>query len=208
MMTLILGVQSGADATIRPVSQNDSTGLKSKDIIMQTHFLRTAIVASALIGGGAFAAPAAPPGAGDPLASRPAASAATPGSMAAMPAKGHAKADQDMTGRVEKRITALHAKLQITPSQEPQWDKFTQVMRDNARGMDQTFQNRVRTMPGMTAVENMRSYAQVAAEHAEQTQRLVPAFQALYDTMSDAQKRGSDQVFRDDAHQGRHGKQG
>ena len=53
----------------------------------------------------------------------------------------------------------------------------------------------------MTALENLQSYAAVAAEHAQEVQKLVPAFQTLYDTMSDSQKRRADTVFRDDAAQ-------
>ena len=77
-------------------------------------------------------------------------------------------------------------------------------MRENAQSMDETFQQRVQSMPTMTATENMQSYAQLASTNAQDVQKLVPAFQALYDTMSDAQKRTADQVFRDDAHHGGH----
>ena len=38
--------------------------------------------------------------------------------------------------RVEARIKDLHAKLKITPEQEDQWSKVTQVMRDNTKKMD------------------------------------------------------------------------
>jgi hypothetical protein len=107
-----------------------------------------------------------------------------------------------MVGKVEQRITDLHARLQITPAQQPQWEQFIQVMRDNAQSMDQTFQHRVEAMPTMTATENMQSYALFASTNAQDVQKLVPAFQALYDTMSDTQKRTADQVFRDDAHHG------
>src|SRR4051812_15655896 len=33
---------------------------------------------------------------------------------------------------VEQRIASLHAKLQITPEQEPKWQAVAQVMRENA----------------------------------------------------------------------------
>jgi hypothetical protein len=48
----------------------------------------------------------------------------------------------------------------------------------------------------------------VAMNHAQDMQKLVPAFQTLYDTMSDSQKKTADQVFRDDAHRGRPMKHG
>ena len=103
---------------------------------------------------------------------------------------------------VEQRITALRAKLQITSAQEPQWNQFAQVMRDNARRMDDTFQARAQGIAAMNAEANMASYAQVATSHAQGMQNLVPAFHALYTTMPDLHKRAADQVFRDDAHHG------
>jgi hypothetical protein len=51
----------------------------------------------------------------------------------------------------------------------------------------------------MTATDDVKSYAAITAEHAKEMQKLVPAFQALYDTMSDSQKHVADQVFRSDA---------
>ena len=108
----------------------------------------------------------------------------------------------------EQRITDLHQRLNITAKQQTSWDKFARVMRENARSMDQAFQRRVQMMPGMTATENMQSYAQIATEHAQDMQKLVPAFQALYATMSDSQKRTADQVFRVDARPGDQARRG
>jgi periplasmic protein CpxP/Spy len=165
---------------------------------MRTSLRQTAIATTAIIALSAFAAAAAPP-AGDPTAT-----GAAPTTSGQSATKIHPSVHHNMVGKVEQRITDLHAKLHITPAQQPQWDQFIQVMRDNARTMDETFQHRVQTMTAMTATENMQSYAQLAATNAQDVQKLVPAFQALYDTMSDTQKRTADQVFRDDAHHGGH----
>jgi protein CpxP len=167
---------------------------------MRISFRQTAIATTAIIGLSAFAAAAAPP-AGDPTATQP--STTNSGHSAT---KVHPGGHHTMVGKVEQRITDLHAKLQITPAQQPQWDQFIQVMRDNAQSMDQTFQQRVQAMPTMTATAtaNMLSYALLASTNAQDVQKLVPAFQALYDTMSDTQKRTADQVFRDDANHAGH----
>lgn len=164
---------------------------------MRHSFRKSTLAACAMIGLTGSAALAASSAAGDPTAaSSPAVAKAT-------------STDGRETGvTVEQRIKDLHAKLLITPAQEPLWDRFAQVMRDNARNMEQTFHQRVNTMPSLTAPENMQSYAQVTMNHAQDMQKLVPAFQALYDTMSDAQKKTADQVFRDDAHRGRPMKHG
>jgi protein CpxP len=165
---------------------------------MRISFRQTLIATTAIIGLSGFAAAAAPPSAGDPTATR---SSATPTSAQPM-TKGQPSSGHDMAAKIEQRITDLHSKLHITPTQQPQWDRFSEVMRENARDTDQTFQHRVQAMASMTAAENMQSYAQVTSEYAQHMQKLVPAFQALYDTMSDNQKRTADQVFRDDSNRG------
>jgi periplasmic protein CpxP/Spy len=105
---------------------------------------------------------------------------------------------RNKAGTVEQRIAELHSQLQITPEQQPQWDQFAQVMRDNAKTMDDTFKARMKTMPTMTAPENMESYAQVTVDHARDVQNLVPPFKTLYATMSDNQKHIADEMFRAD----------
>jgi periplasmic protein CpxP/Spy len=165
---------------------------------MATSLRQIVITTTAIIGLSAFAAVAAPPSAGDPTATRTPATATNGQPMR----KAQPGANHNMAAKIEQRITDLHSKLHITPAQQPQWDRFSGVMRDNARDTDQTFQHRVQAMPSMTAAENMQSYAQVTAEYAQHMQNLVPAFQTLYDTMSDSQKRTADQVFRDDANRG------
>jgi hypothetical protein len=160
-------------------------------------FRYTLLIATAAIGMSVVATAAVP----DPVA-------ATTGAVApanvATPAAGAAPVDKDpnLVGRVEQRITDLHAKLQITAVQQPQWDRFAAVMRDNARSMVQGFDARVEKLPTMTAPESMQSYATMAMEHATEMQKLVPAFSALYATMSDAQKKVTDTVFLDEAHGG------
>ena len=128
---------------------------------------------------------------------------------------GHPVAGKNAEERVERRIKELHAQLQITPAEEPQWNEFAQVMRENARDMDQAFMQRAQQFPTMNAVQNMQSYEQISEEHAQRVQKLVPAFQKLYDAMPDQQKQLADQVFRANAekhaaqsHRGRNGRLG
>jgi hypothetical protein len=137
-----------------------------------------------------FAAGAASPGAGDPTTVHTSTAAGQ-----AAPPSGPGHKQESM---IEQRIADLRAKLQITPAESAQWEQFAQVMRDNARSIDAAFDRRVQTLPGLSAPENMQSYAALALEHAQEVQKLVPAFQGLYDTLSDSQKRLADQVFRED----------
>jgi hypothetical protein len=122
-----------------------------------------------------------------------------PPAAEASPMAGHPVAGKNAEERVEGRIRELHAQLRIAPAEEPQWNEFAQVMRENAREMDQAFMQRAQQYPTMNAVQNMQSYEQISEEHAQRVQRLVPAFQKLYDAMPDQQKRLADQVFRANA---------
>lgn len=167
---------------------------------MRMSFRQTAFATTAIVALIAFPAAAASPGAGDPTAVRPASQA---GVAPAQPGPG---GNREAT--VEQRISDLHAKLQITAAQQPQWDQFAQVMRDNAQSIDEAFQHRVQALPSLTAAENLQSYAQVAAEHAQETQKLVPVFQALYDVLTENQKHRADQVFREDATHGKPSRHG
>ena len=159
--------------------------------------LRLTALAVAAVATRALSPPSAAPAADT---TRP----ATP--AAATPSRGgpdRANPDRaNQASAVDQRVAALRAKLQITPAQEPQWNQFAQVMRDNAQRMDDSFQRRAQMIGTQNAEDNMASYAQMAMAHAQGMQNLVPAFHTLYGTMSDLQKRAADQVFRDDAHGG------
>ena len=165
--------------------------LSSKGIIMRSSLRQTVLATTVIFGLGALAAAASPAGASDPTTVH------HPSSSASSPAQAGAGHNQE--GTIEQRVADLRAKLQITPAQSGQWEQFAQVMRDNARSIDEAFDHRVQALPGMTAPANLQSYASVAAEHAQEVQKLVPAFQVLYDTMSDSQKQRADQVFREDS---------
>jgi protein CpxP len=156
---------------------------------MYPSFRHTMIATAAILGLSTVGAIAAPNGAGDPTATHGTSAATRPALATA----------------VEQRINDLHAKLQITAAQETQWSAFAQVMRDNAKNMDDTFDTRAKSIATMTAAENMKSYATISMQHAKDMQNLAPAFETLYGAMSDSQKRTADQVFRDNAGQPRHG---
>lgn len=103
---------------------------------------------------------------------------------------------ESLESLVDRRIADLHSKLHITPEQSAQWDQFAQVMRDNAKQMDQMYQDRAKSFSTMSAVDNMQSFAQIEQQRADGMQKLVPAFQAVYSSLSDQQKKVADQLFR------------
>jgi periplasmic protein CpxP/Spy len=102
--------------------------------------------------------------------------------------------------RIEARIKDLHAKLKITPAQEDLWNKVTQVMRDNAKTMDTLNQARYEKATTMNAVEDLKSYSEIAQAHADQLKNFVPVFEELYASMSDDQKKDANILFRHGSH--------
>ncbi len=132
--------------------------------------------------------------------------AAAPSAPAAAPAKaGPAGKHEDF---VEKRIKDLHTKLKITDQQTQQWEAFAQTMRDNAQKTDEAFRDRAQKISGLNADDAMKSYAALAQLHADNMQKLVTAFTALYGTLSDEQKATADTLFRNQAEKRHHAHKG
>jgi hypothetical protein len=98
--------------------------------------------------------------------------------------------------RVEMRITDMHAKLRITPEQEDQWQQVAQVMRDNESAMKPLIDDRKANARNMTAVDDLHSYAAITEAHVEGIKKFTPAFETLYASMSDVQKKQADTLFR------------
>jgi hypothetical protein len=97
---------------------------------------------------------------------------------------------------VEARIKKLHSDLHITAAQESQWSHFAQMMRDNGKAMADLRKRRVVEAKALGAVDELKSYAAVIDAHADGVHKLIPVFQSLFDSMSDAQKKTADGVFR------------
>jgi uncharacterized protein YpuA (DUF1002 family) len=157
---------------------------------LSNYLASAALTALLVVPGAAFAQSTQSPAAQVPTPPAPAATS---------PMAGHAVPGNTAEERVERYIKDLHARLQITPAEETQWNQFAEVMRQNARDMDQVFRQRAEQFSSMNAVQNMQSYAQLAEDHAQRVQKLVPAFENLYNAMPEQQKQIADQVFRANA---------
>lgn len=101
------------------------------------------------------------------------------------------------TENVEGRIKKLHADLRITAAQEAQWTPVAEMMRDNAKTMTDLREQQDADRKMVGAVDELKSYAAVIDAHADSVRKFIPVFQSLYDSMSDAQKKTADTVFRD-----------
>jgi hypothetical protein len=122
-------------------------------------------------------------------------------SLAASPKPGQATAGTtSKVVHVEARIKELHFLLKITPAQEELWNNVTQVMRDNAKTMDALIAAKSENAKTMNAVDDFKSYGEITQAHADGIKKFIPLFEALYASMSDAQKKNADIVFENRGH--------
>ena len=145
--------------------------------------LLSPILGAAVVVGLAGAAPAGPT-----IAASPTTPSTTKPAAPALP--------KEVSAKVEQHIQQLHGQLGITPAQQPQWDQFAQVMRDNAAQISQASADRIARVQALDAADNMQSYAQLAQVHATNMQKLASAFQSLYASFPEPQKQVADSVFR------------
>jgi Skp family chaperone for outer membrane proteins len=141
----------------------------------------------------AFAQTTRSPGGAPAPATPPAAMAP---STSAAPSTGAPAMTKDIQAKVETHIKQLHTQLKITQAEDSDWNKFADVMRGNASDMQAAMQEREQQYPQMNALQNMESYQKLAETHAEHLQKLVSAFETLYNALPDPQKKVADQVFK------------
>lgn len=114
----------------------------------------------------------------------------------AQAAPASATAPETKGETVEKRITDLHAALQITAEQETKWNSVAQAMRENAGAMDKLMAASVTTpRQNLSALNDLKNYQKFAQAHVDGLKNLISSFSSLYETMPDAQKKVADAVF-------------
>lgn len=94
---------------------------------------------------------------------------------------------------VEANIAELRKKLQITPAQEFQFNAVAAVMRDNARLEASAPQQ---PPANASAVDDLRAYIKYGELELTGLKKMLPPLEALYATLSPAQKKAADAVFR------------
>ncbi|MHB8743838.1 MAG: Spy/CpxP family protein refolding chaperone [Sulfuricaulis sp.] len=98
--------------------------------------------------------------------------------------------------RINAHISDMHAKLKITISEENQWEKVADVMRDNAKKMDELTSVRMANAKTANAIDDLESYGVIAEAHADGIKRFSTVFATLYASMPEAQKAETDKLFR------------
>jgi LTXXQ motif family protein len=127
-----------------------------------------------------------------------------PSAAMAQPAPASAGKATRMADRVEARIKSLHDGLKITAAQEPQWQAVADVMRENARAVGALIEEREAKAKTETAVDDLHAYSAIADAHAAGIKKLAAAFETLYASLSDAQKKEADSMFRHRPHPHHH----
>ena len=99
-----------------------------------------------------------------------------------------------LAGAVETRITDIRRQLKITAEQETQFREYADVLRANAQKMQRLFEQRANETD-KSATARLRWYAQLSTASAENNNKVVPIFDALYQTLSESQKQAADTAF-------------
>ena len=110
--------------------------------------------------------------------------------------KSQAIARKSAVEYTEAQIKQLQGTLNITEDQQELWNKLTAVMRENAKDMDAFTKERAENAKPINAVEHLKLHRQITEEHLAQLKKLIPPFEAFYNSMSDQQKNITDIIFR------------
>ena len=111
--------------------------------------------------------------------------------------------------RVEARLTEAKAALKITDAQNTLWENFAGVLRNQARAMDQRFQERRAKWeaakaqgvdpraqrPQMSAIERLERRQQRLQEASARTNDVLAAAKPLYASFTPEQKQVADQML-------------
>jgi len=97
---------------------------------------------------------------------------------------------------IEGRLAFLKAEIKITPAQEAQWTKFADVVRTTAKNA-QAGGPMGSPMAGKPATgpERMASYEKHLATRLETVRAVKAAFDPLYNSLSDEQKKIADELL-------------
>jgi Skp family chaperone for outer membrane proteins len=182
---LILHSQKTGSASAVPGNVTPNL-IEENPMLTKSALLRAAAV-TALVGGIAFASPVY-------------AASATASSSSSAPATASApKGYMD----VETRIKNLHDKLNISADQEDAWTGVAQAMRDDEAATKALVDDRHQNAATMTAIEDLESYQKIVQSHVDGLSKLITAFEPLYNSMSEDQKKNADEVFgRFEGHRG------
>ena len=115
--------------------------------------------------------------------------------------------------RVEARLAYLRTALKITDAQQPQWENFANVLRSQARAMDQRFAERRarfeaqrgQARPQANAIERLERMQSRMHERSQRLGEVLNAAKPLYASFSPEQRQIADELLsRQGRGHGRH----
>lgn len=95
----------------------------------------------------------------------------------------------------EAQIKSLQDALSITETQKAQWNSLTQVMRENAKDMDDLRKDKAANNKAMNAVERLKLHSHITEVRLNQLKKFIPTFETFYNNMGDEQKTIIDEIF-------------
>jgi len=97
---------------------------------------------------------------------------------------------------VEGEIAFLKTALDVTPAQEPEWDKVAGAMRENGRETQQLY-DKLPSDPAQpqTAVERAELQLESAELSTQEAKRFLDAFRPFYASLTPDQKATADQLL-------------
>jgi hypothetical protein len=108
--------------------------------------------------------------------------------------------ERSFNRHMDGRVAFLKAELKITQQQQPAFDAYARVLRQNADEMDAAMKKRRDQRAGdaarqpTTAIQQLERRAEMAKLAAAQSQRSLDAFKTLYSQLSDEQKKAADEL--------------
>ena len=96
--------------------------------------------------------------------------------------------------RIQGRINQLHERLRITAAQEDKFKALADVMTANAQSMGSLLQERMQDND-TSAEASLNWYSRLVDAHSQSLKKFIPAFNDLYASLSDDQKRMADRMF-------------
>lgn len=97
-----------------------------------------------------------------------------------------------MASHVEARIAALKTELKITEAQAPQWLRFADALRGAAKSMEAPQGMKAAAPPSLSA--RLARQEEMLATHLASVKALKAAFDPLYASLSDDQKKVADGI--------------
>jgi hypothetical protein len=96
-------------------------------------------------------------------------------------------------------VKYLHDRLGITAEQEELWGKVSQAIHDNALALGPLARERRRATLSGTAPELMHAYEALGNAQLDGQRKLIAAFEPLYASLSESQKKIADSIIRESA---------